>query len=141
MSAEVLDLITPLEDGKYRVQCLSHGDVRRDLDRIVDSQQHAVNLEAKHIRQYHAGARAAGVVKPDDHPVALDDLELNLTNVVPLVTMAHTVLSHGDPDSELAAGFIAMWEALTGVQHYAAIELAREIQASRVPVRAAVIPL
>jgi hypothetical protein len=111
---------SPIGDTRWGVQCAAHG-----LNRLGLTARHAINLEAQHLRQWHA-----------DTPHALD-IEVDLSGPASLAAMAYTLPA----GNELAGGFIAMWENLVGRMGRPAEELAKAIQASPRPVRAAVVPL
>lgn len=131
------DLITPLAAGpddvqQWRVACQDHPEPRARLDRIVTSSAHAANLEAKHLREYHAGA---------EWP------ELNLSAVATLVLFAHEVdwrreeRNDNEPgEVNEATAVLGMWESLTGLPRAEAVELAQRVQASREPVTAHTAP-
>lgn len=130
-------LITPLAAGpddvqQWRVLCQEHPEPRARLDRIVGSEQHAANLEAKHLREYH---------------VASGFPELNLSAVCTLVLFAHEVdwrreeRNDNEPGEVTEATVVlGMWEALTGLPRAEAVALAQRVQASAEPTTAHVAP-
>jgi hypothetical protein len=114
MTAEdqpVMELTRNPVDGSHGFICREHGVHRSGL-----THQHAVNVEAKHLREEHAD------------PLGLE---------VDLSAMARFVLDQ--VDQKTANGAWGAWQALTGVRDVeAAVTLAGELVDRGV--RAAVVP-
>lgn len=100
--------------GTWGYQCTEHGILRSGL-----TQTHAINVEAKHIREDHTPAEA----------VILANLVLDVT------ALAVMLMAEQDPNVLLA------WCALTGLEPDTAIDVANHIVMADTSVLAAVVPL
>ncbi len=122
-------IVGPDPLGKWTVVCIEH-----NLDRTVDTQTHALNLQAKHDRMDHPQADAL----PTETP-SLNGLELNVTALAQLAAAAGTVRGHLTDTSE-AVLIIDSWCLLVGLEEAEALQLASRITAERETVRAYVAP-
>lgn len=109
-------MVKVLRDGppRWHITCGEH-----DLDRTVETEAHATNLYALHLRRDHAN-------DPDQRePAAID------------VTAAALAVLRTDRGVE-RAGALAVWQAMTGLTSTEALAYARAV--STTPTTAAVPP-
>lgn len=94
---------------RFRVICDDeHCD--RPLDWIVDTEQYARNLVAKHDREHHA---VAGVLPPEPAP----ELSYDVSAAAGIFLRSHD------------QGVASVWHALTGLRGQAAIDHAEHVHA------------
>ncbi len=117
------------ETRPWRVVCNDH-----DLDRLVDTERHALNLQAKHDREDHP--QAAALPTTTD---TLTGLEVNLTALAQLAAAAGTVRRHLTDPTE-AMLIIDSWCLLVGLEEAEALALAARITEQRETVVAHVAP-
>lgn len=110
--------------GTYGFICREHA-----LHRAGLTHQHAVNLEAKHLREQHAD------------PLALLALDLKAAALMVLRANVALDIAPETPNPDARAR-IDLWAALCGVEDEGkAIELAKAIHETEGPVSAVVVPL
>jgi hypothetical protein len=104
--------------GTYGYTCTEHGIHRYGL-----TQQHAINVEAKHLREHH-----------DPMATLAANLSIDLTHAA-----MYAAAAYHDPKPRTHDA-IAMWEALTGLPTEEAQALAIWLLGAEPHVTAAVIP-
>jgi hypothetical protein len=110
--------------GAYGFICTEHGVLRTGL-----AQQHAVNVETKHLREHHAPPMEA----------ILQNLTLDLTAAAVRVGAAYMIGEVAGPDYH--PPILDAWEAMTGLGRDDARDLAVHIVGHHDQVTAAVVPV
>lgn len=118
MSAPTITALT--DPVSWMVSCPEHG-----LQRIVDTERHAENLLALHLRLDHPADPRNGSLEVDLRRAAL-----TVVNALDGTDLPH----------HYAIGILILWESLTGLDEEASQALARQLADSPAPVIAHVAP-